>query len=165
MKYLYTAFVLYLIFCVCSCGIYGRASESRTYKIKVVPIENQKNIISSELNYKISEKLKDKIRNMVQFYLVDNKVPDYKISCKIADYQIKPFVLGSNEMATTNRVSLSIDISLQNNMEEREITDKICKTFVDFDTKQNFGAIQDSINEILSSKIVDEIHYQFFMDW
>jgi hypothetical protein len=68
-------------------------------------------------------------------------------------------------MAGINRVSLSIDISLLSNIEEGKITIKNCKTFADFDAKQNFRVIQDSINEVLSTKIVDEIYYQLFMGW
>jgi len=41
-------------------------------------------------------------------------------------------------MASINRVSLSIDISLQNNMEEGKITNKICKIFTDYDAKKKF---------------------------
>jgi hypothetical protein len=165
MRYLYITSALLFIISICSCGIYGRAGESRTYTIKVGSIENQKNIISTELNYQISEKLKDKLRNQADFYLVDSKTSDYKICGKIADYQIRPFVIGSNEMASINRVGLFIDISLHNNIEEGKTTIKNCKTFVDFDAKQNFGEIEDSITEILSSKMADEVYYQLFMGW
>jgi len=165
MKYLAIVTTLLFIIYFDSCGIYGHKSESRAYSIKIDLIENPKNLISSELNYKLAEKLKDKMRNQEDFYLVEDKEADFIITGKITDYQTKPFAIDANEIVRINRASLSINISLQSNIDGVKITNKNCKMYVDFGASQNYFAIQDSLNQVLSTKMVDEIYYQLFMEW
>jgi hypothetical protein len=147
-----------------SCGIYGRYSESRIQTVSVDEIKNNVNSIPSDLCLMLTEKLRTKLDRQPDLQLTD-KDAEIQISGKLTAFTIQPLAYRSNQIPITNRVTISVYILRNNKIDKEMNLRKECKIFVDYKANQNFGTIKDSLYNILSDKMTEEIYYHFFMQW
>jgi hypothetical protein len=149
---------------ILSCGMYGRISESRIQTISVNEIKNNINSIPPDLCLMFTEKLRTKLARQPDLQLTD-KDAEIQISGNLNAFKIEPLVIGSNQTPIINRVTISVSISKNNKVDKEMDMWKECKTFVDYKASENFGTKKDSLYNVLSDKMVEEIYYQFFMQW
>ncbi len=153
-----------IVLILSSCGIYSYTSEMRVNTISVSRIKNNIKAHSPTINFKITTVLKKKLSQQVDLELID-KDGDYHINGSISDYNIEPFSIGVKDKVYLNRVTMEISVQLLDQIENRKTTNKKITVFIDYNAKQNFGELQDSINNLLSKKAADEIYKEFFLRW
>ncbi len=157
-------FIFLVSFLLVGCGIYGYTSEMRVYTVSVSRIKNNIKTHSSTINYEITNRLEDKISKQYDLELA-SKDTDYQLSGSITNYSIQPFSIGANDEVYLNRITLKMDVHLLDQLENSQTVSKKVVIFTDYDAKQNFGAIRDSINNILAKKAAEEIYNELFLRW
>ena len=90
---------------------------------------------------------------------------DLNFSGYISNYSINPIAIQANETASQNRLSISIKISFVNNTDEENNYDKTFSRYVDYDSSQDFTSIEQSLNEEITSQLIEDIFNEAFTNW
>lgn len=160
-------YYLVLSICLGSCGIYSFSGASISEDVKSVSIktfENRALLSPPTLSNSLTEALKDK------FLSETNLTPlsedgDLNFSGYISNYNINPIAIQANETASQNRLSISIKISFVNNTDEENNYDKTFSRYVDYDSSQDFTSIEQSLNEEITSQLIEDIFNEAFTNW
>lgn len=155
---------IFLSLLIGSCGIYSYTGDIYATTVSVDNIKNHVKTLSPDINFQISEKLKRKLNQQPGLMVVEDN-SNLKIEGAIKDLNISPFSIGANNVVYINRVTLKISIIAINNDSNEKTSEKDIVAFADYDAKQNFGKINDSIYNLLSSRIVEEIYNELFLKW
>ncbi len=156
--------ILFTLFLL-KCGIYGYTSQCSFHETSTISVSKIKNNIkthSPSIDYEITEKLQEKLSRQEDLELV-KKDGFLQFSGSIVNYNIKPVYVGSNNEPSRNRVRITLNLSLLSQVENNKITNEIIAAFVDYNANLNFGQVKDSLNNILSIKVANEIYNKFFI--
>jgi len=164
MKIFYNICFLLIIVNLLSCGLYRYTSEFKTYTVSASTIQNHVKTLSPDINFQITEKIKTKVNQDPGLKVVEDN-PDFQLDGLIKEMNISPFSVGVDNTPYINRVRIIIEMTMRNNLTKEKITKNNLEAFVDYDAKQNFGEIKDSLYNILSDRIADEIYSEFFQNW
>jgi hypothetical protein len=148
----------------CSCHLYRYTDNYRRPTVSVGNFENKVQIMSADINYNITEKIKDKVRKDPYLKFVTDS-GTIQLEGSIKSYTIKPISIGPNQKALLNRVEILVDAKRISAHEHEQIMKKDLNAFVDYDANLNYGTIRDSINDLLTERMADQIYYEFFMRW
>ena len=151
-----------LIIPLYKCGTYSYISEFRVTTVSINNFKNHVKTLSSTINYDITEKLQEKINNQEDLELVE-KEGEIKIDGEITNYRSYPFSIGQNNVVYLNRLELKMKVKLSHINDGTNI--KNISAFVDYDAKLNMGSVRDSLNAILTDRVVENIYNEFFIRW
>ena len=174
MKYKLTTFqvgFLALAFCLLpfafSCKIYSFRDVSIDYnKIKTIKIgfiENKARIVNPQLSPQLTDKLQQKIVNQTKLTRTNNDDAHYQISGYISDYSVTTTGV-SAQQAATNRLTVSVHISLKNTVDNTNNDFDVSRNF-DFSANLSLDQAQASLQEEILRNLTDEIFNRIFSNW
>lgn len=158
-----------LIITASSCGVYSFKDVSIDYsKIKTIKIgfiENKASYINPQLSPKLTDKIQQKITNQTKLTRTNNDDASLIVTGYISIYDPSQTVGVSNQQTTTNRLTVTVHISVRNNVDDK--TDE-------FDVTRNFDfsatkSLQEAEASLLDQEIVptitDEVFNKIFSNW
>jgi hypothetical protein len=167
VKALLTISVLYFFMLISSCGIYSFTGASLSSDVKTITIhyfENKTSLAPPNIANSITEALKDKFVSESNLTFVNND-GDLYFEGFISDYSIKPVSIQANETAAKNRLTISVKVTFKNRLEETNNYEKTFSQYSDYDSKQDFNNIEESLSEQIVEQIVENIFNQAVANW
>lgn len=167
-KYCYSTLLILIILCFSACKVkysFNDATIDPRYKtIKLGFIENKARYINPQLSPKLNDKLQQKITNQTKLTRVNNDDADYVISGAITTYDGTQTVGVSGRQASTNRLTVSINIQLRKNI-ENETKDFVVSRSFDYSANLAFNTAEAQLLDEVVRNMVDEIFNRIFSDW
>lgn len=166
-NYYYTIPILFmLLFSACKVQYsFNDATIDPRYKtIKLGFIENKARYINPQLSPKLNDKLQQKITNQTKLTRVSNDDADYVISGQIRTYDGTQTVGVSGRQASTNRLTVSIDIKLRDNIDNKTKDFVVSRSF-DYSANLAFNTAEAQLLDEVVRNMVDEIFNRIFSDW
>ena len=90
---------------------------------------------------------------------------DIEISGKISKYFTSPVSIQSDENAATNRLTISIEVSVINNKDEKQSFERNFSQFSDYDASLDLSAVEDELIEDINEKLSQDIVNQLSSNW
>ena len=150
-----------------SCGIYSFTGASLSPEVKTFSIENFRNVadqVIPSLSEDLTESLKDKfIREMGLSYVDEGG--DIQMDGTITGYTVGPSSIGSNETATTSRLSVTVKVHFENKVDPDTDFDATFSNYIDFDSQQELSSIQDDLHQELIEFFVQDIFNRSVNNW
>jgi hypothetical protein len=149
------------------CGVYTQSGasihpEAKTFSVAY--ITNKASIVAPTLSQTLTERVKTKFINETPLKLT-NEIGDLHFSGKITSYVTAPIAIQGNQTNALNRLTVTVEISCDNKLEEDKSFTQTFSNFTDFDAQSNFAAIeQDLINKICDG-MVQDIFNKAFINW
>lgn len=158
--------LLVLLFSACKVSYrFNDASIDPRYKtIKLGFIENKARYINPQLSPKLNDKLQQKITNQTKLTRVNNDDADYVITGAITTYDGTQTVGVSGRQASTNRLTVSINIQLRKNI-DNETKDFVVSRSFDYSANLAFNTAEAQLLDEVVRNMVDEIFNRIFSDW
>ena len=150
-----------------SCNVYSFSGISIPSEIKTIYIEyikNDANLIEPNLSNNLTEKLKTKCLNEAGL-IWEEANPDISFSGKIKKYEINPIAIQNNETAAKNRLTISVEITYINNIDNSKNFNQVFSDYIDFDSNQNFYDEEIELNNAVGNNIIDNIFNAAFLNW
>ncbi|WP_353549989.1 LPS assembly lipoprotein LptE [Sediminibacterium sp. KACHI17] len=138
--------------------------DPRYKTIKLGFIENKARYINPQLSPKLNDKLQQKITNQTKLTRVSNDDADYVISGYISTYDGTQTVGVSGRQASTNRLTVSINIKLRKNIENETKEFVVSRSF-DYSANLAFNTAEAQLLDEVVRNMVDEIFNRIFSDW
>ena len=106
-----------------SCKLYSFKDVSIPVDIKTIHIsflENKARYVNPQLSPQLTDKLKQKINNQTRLTQIESPDADYDVSGYVSDYNLSTSGV-SGQQAATNRLTVSVHITLKNRLADRKI--------------------------------------------
>lgn len=160
-------FLLWLAIVTTSCGIYKFNDAVIPTNIKTVKIgfiENKARYINPQLSPKLTDKLQLKITNQTKLTRTNNEDADYVISGSITNYDPSQTVGVSAQQASTNRLTVSVHITLKKTQENKTEEFDVSRNF-DFPANLTLQQAEGQLLDEIIRNLTDEIFNRIFNNW
>lgn len=154
-----------------SCKIYSFKDVSIPPQIKTIRIgfiENRARIVDPTLSPQLTDKLKQKVNSQTKLTQVQSDNADYDVTAYISDYAVSTSGV-SNQTASTNRLTVSVHITLKNRLNDQKLGTPdfeadVSRNF-DFSASQTLNDAQAALTPTIVSDMTDDIFNRLFSNW
>lgn len=153
---------------VAACGIYsftGTSIAPDVKSISIYTIENRAMKVNPALSNTMTNALQDKFRRLTKLEMLPEG-GDLEISGMIVNYDVTPTAITSNEVASQNRLTITVKITFNNNLYEKEsFKDRSFAAFQDYDSNMSLDAVEASLCDEIVEILVEDIFNATVANW
>ncbi len=169
-KWVRKSTALIFLFCLgllSSCGVYTQSGasihpEAKTFSVAY--IVNNATIVAPTLSQVLTERLKTKFINETPLKLTNNE-GDMHFSGKITSYVTTPVAITGNQTNAVNRLTVTVEITCDNKLDETKSFTQTFSNFTDFDAQQDFASIEATLITRVCDGLVQDIFNKAFINW
>ena len=162
-------FILLLVIAagLSSCGVYTFKDVSIPADIKSVKvnfIENKARYVNPQLSPRLTDRLQQKIVSQTRLSRTNNDDADWIISGVVTEYN--PTITSgiSGQQVSTNRLSVTVHITLKDNKNQKTQEYDVNKSF-EYPSSQTIQQAEASLGDDLIRGLSDEIFNRLFSNW
>ena len=151
------------------CGIYSFSGTSLQPDIKTIMVSNLENkamIINPTLASQLTEALQDKYRRLTKLEMVYDEA-DLEVSGYISSYEVTPTAVTADEVASRNRLTLTVRIFYKNNKypDEAFPSGRSFAAYQDYDSTNSLDSVQDALCQQIIETLVEDIFNATVAEW
>ncbi len=139
-------------------GNYGEAKS-----ISILFFPNNAALVQPTLSQSFTEDLRNFFQSQSPLSLVQKK-GDLQLEGAITDYRIGPVGVG-NQTASTNRLTITVNVKFTNNLEPTKDFDSSFSRFVDFPSSQNLVSVETELIKQVNQQIIQDIFNKALINW
>ncbi len=165
MRKLFSFIVIALL--VSSCGIYSFSGTSIQPDVKTITIpyvEYTALRVNPSLSNDLTEALKEKYRKLTRLEEVDVD-GDLELVCTITGYDVKATAVTANEMASQNRLTVTVKVEFSNKKYPEDDVSNNFSAYEDFDATMSLDAVESGLCETIIEKLVEDIFNATVAQW
>lgn len=160
--------ILAAALCISSCGIYSFSGTSIQPDVETITInfiEYKAPRVNPSLSNDLTEALKEQFRKMTRLEQVEMD-GDMEISGEITGYDVAATAITANEVAATNRLTVTVKISFHDRKyPEEDFDDKSFSAYSDYDSENSLDAVESSLCQEIVEKLVEDIFNACVAQW
>ncbi|MBS1589677.1 MAG: hypothetical protein JST52_08715 [Bacteroidetes bacterium] len=159
-------FIFLFFFAFCGCGVYsftGATISGKTINIHV--LENHAPNVVPTLSATLTDKIRNRILSQTGLAPQNNLQTDYDISGSISMYQVTVSGVQNTQQASQNRLTIAVQISFKNRLNEKAGFDQSFTRFADFPATQTLQAAEPALIETIATQLADDIFNKAFVNW
>ncbi len=154
--------------CITSCGIYSFSGTSIQPDVETITInfiEYKAPRVNPTLSNDLTEALREQFRKMTRLEQVEMD-GDMEISGEIVGYDVAATAITANEIAATNRLTVSVKISFQDRKyPEEDFDDKSFSAYADYGSENSLDAVESALSQEIIEKLVEDIFNACVAQW
>lgn len=148
------------------CGIYSFSGAHIEGKnIYIHQLENKAMNVVPSLSSTITNKLSSRILSQTGLTPVTRDGADYEMSGAITTYAVSVTAATSVQVASKNRLTLSVQITFKNRLNEKANFSQTFTRFADFDASQILQNVEAALIEDIGNQLADDIFNKAFVNW
>lgn len=154
---------------LCGCGIYTFSGTSLQPDIKtifVANLENRAMQINPTLAANLTEALQDKYRRLTKLEMVYDEA-DLEVTGYITGYEVTPTAVTADEVASRNRLTITVRIFYKNNKypDEAFPGGRSFAAYQDYDSTNSLDSVQDVLCQQIIETLVEDIFNATVAEW
>ena len=151
-----------------ACGIYSFSGTSIQNDVNTICIdyfEYRAEKVNPSLSSDITEALRTRFRRMTRLEQVEQD-GDMEITGEITGYNVAPASVSANEVATQNRLTVTVRVSFSNRKyPEDDFDAKSFSAYADYDTTNSLDAVESSLCAEIVDKLIEDIFNATVAQW
>jgi len=151
-----------------ACGIYSFSGTSIQNDVNTVNIdffEYRAEKVNPSLSNDITEALRTRFRRMTRLEQVEQD-GDLEISGEIVGYNVAPAAVAADEIATRNRLTVTVRVSFTNRKyPEDDFDGKSFSAYADYDTTNTLDAVESTLCAEIVDKLIEDIFNATVAQW
>jgi len=150
-----------------SCGVYNFTGANIPPEIKTVSIDNfinETGLGPPRFPQNFSEKLRDYLQSNSTLRGV-RREGDLQFEGSIIGYAISPIAPTAQEIASKNRLTITVKVKFINLVKEKEGFEQPFSFYFDYPQNQTLTQVEDEAIEIISNQIVFDIFNKALSNW
>ena len=156
-----------LLLTINGCGVYSFSGASIPDEAKTIYIhyiKNEATLIEPNLSNKLTESLKTKC--LTESHLVwGDQQSEINFSGRIKKYEVSPIAIENNETAAKNRLTISVEVTYNNQFDPTQNFNTVFTDYTDFDSDENFYEEEEELNDIIINNLIEDIFNAAFSNW
>jgi len=158
--------LLPLLMCLPGCGVYSFSGAHIEGKnINIHPLDNQALNVVPSLASTITNKLSSRILSQTGLTPVNRDDADYDMSGAITAYAVTVTAATGVQVASKNRLTISVNITFKNRLNEKANFSTTFTRFSDFDATQILQNVEAALIEDIGNQLADDIFNKAFVNW
>lgn len=155
-----------LLACLGSCGVYSLTGASITGKtINIRTLENRALNVVPTLSPSLTDKIRNRILSQTGLAAVNTETADYDIKGVITGYNVSISGLQGTTQASSNRLTISVEVTFTNRMDEKANFKQSFSRFSDFSANDQLQAVEGRLIEDIGNQLADDIFNKAFVNW
>lgn len=151
-----------------ACGIYSFSGTSIQNDVETINIdyfEYRAEKVNPSLSNDLTEALRTRFRRMTRLEQVEQD-GDLEITGEITGYDVRPASVSAEEIATQNRLTVSVRVSFTNrNYPEDNFENKTFSAYADYDSTNSLDAVESSLCAEIVEKLIEDIFNASVAQW
>lgn len=136
--------------------------DAKTFSVEYFP--NMALLVNPALSASFTEELKNKMLNNTRLRITDD-IGDLAFSGEIRDYKTTAMAITGNDQSAQTRLTISIYCKFVNAKDPKQNFEKTFTQYADFDSNQSLSAVESTLVEEISKKIIDDIFNASVANW
>ena len=138
--------------------------EWKTFSVKTLEVLAPNAPLSYSAN--LTEQLKDGIQNNTRLLLNTNfGKGEVNIDGKITNYSVNPIAIQGNDNATQNRLTITVQFSIEITKPKEELISVTSTRFSDFDANTNLAGVEAKLLEEINAQIIQDVINKLMSNW
>jgi hypothetical protein len=142
----------------------GASIPVEAQTISVGFFANNTTLGAPSLSQRFTEKLRDMVSQQTRLALM-RKDGDLQFEGYIADYNVAPIAIQSNDQAALNRLTISVKVIYINKFEEAKNFEQVFTRFADFKSTENISAKEPELVQEIFRQLTEDIFNRAFNNW
>ncbi len=158
--------LLSVCFLAVGCGVYsftGASIQGKTVNIRV--LQNRARNLVPSLSASLTDRIRSRIMSQTGLAPVNTETADYDVSGTISSYEVTVTGVQNNQQAAQNRLTISLQISFKNRVDEKASFEQGFTRFADFPASQTIQAVEARLIEEIGAQLADDIFNKAFVNW
>ena len=156
----------FCLFLLSGCGIYSFSGAHIEGKnINIHAFENKAMNVVPSLATTITNKLSSRILSQTGLTPVTRDNADYDMSGAITTYAVSVTAATGVQVASKNRLTLSVQVTFKNRINEKANFSQTFTRFADFDASQILQNVEATLIEDIGNQLADDIFNKAFVNW
>ena len=94
-----------------------------------------------------------------------NGAADLTLEGSITGYTITPQAIQANEVAATNRLTITVNVKFTNLKDEKQNFETSFTRFSEYNTSQNLTSIEEALISDINTQLVEDIFNKSVINW
>ncbi|MDR0692273.1 MAG: LPS assembly lipoprotein LptE [Prevotellaceae bacterium] len=142
----------------------GTSISPDVKSVSIAYINNMAPIVYPSLSNTLTETLKDKFTRNTRLDLIAEE-GDLQFEGEVTNYDVTSMAVQANEVAATNRLTITVKIRFTNNVDEKQSYDKSFSAYEEFPSSQTLDAVQDQLVSTIVEKLIEDIFNNAVANW
>jgi len=158
---------VFAILALSSCGVYsfsGTSIQPDVHSISIGFFENKALKVYPSLSNDLTESIRSEFRKMTPLEQVDED-GDMEIEGQIVDYRVSMAALTANEVAATNRLTITVKLKFTNNKYPEDDFEKTLSQYAEYDSQQTLDSVESSLCADIIKRLVEDIFNATVANW
>jgi hypothetical protein len=164
LAFILAMFLLCLQACKGGYSFTGTSISPDVKSVSIAYINNMAPIVYPTLSNTLTESLKDKFTRNTRLDLITEE-GDLQFEGEVTNYDVTSMAVQANEVAATNRLTITVKIRFTNNVDEKQSYDKSFSAYEDFPSSQTLDAVQDQLASTIIEKLIEDIFNNAVANW
>ena len=151
-----------------ACGIYSFSGTSIQNDVETINIdyfEYRAEKVNPSLSNDLTEALRTRFRRMTRLEQVEQD-GEREITGEITGYDVRPASVSAEEIATQNRLTVSVRVSFTNRKyPEDNFENKTFSAYADYDSTNSLDAVESSLCAEIIEKLIEDIFNASVAQW
>lgn len=151
-----------------ACGIYSFSGTSIQNDVETINIdyfEYRAEKVNPSLSNDLTEALRTRFRRMTRLEQVEQD-GDLEITGEITGYDVRPASVSAEEIATQNRLTVSVRVSFTNRKyPEDNFENKTFSAYANYDSTYSLDAVESSLCAEIIEKLIEDIFNASVAQW
>lgn len=168
----YLIIIIFLAITAGGCGLqsinYSMNGASIDYsKVKTFSVDyfSNKTPFAPNLSVDFTEALKEYLRSRTNLTEMTDNNGDVRFEGQITGYSQRPMEIGADEVAASNRLTITIRVKYTNTTDGTYDFDTSFSQYEDYGIDENFDAIEEELLKKITDKIIDDVYNKAFINW
>ncbi len=159
-------FIPALILTLSGCGVYSFTGASIDGKnINIHTLDNKARNVVPTLSPSLTSKIRSRILSQTGLAPVNSEDADYDISGAITAYNVTVTGVQNTQTASTNRLTIAIQIKFQNRLDDKAGFTETFSRFADFPATQTLQSAEAGLIEEIGDQLANDIFNKAFVNW
>jgi hypothetical protein len=158
--------ILTVILTSFGCGIYRFNDTSVNPSLKTIRIqiiENRAPYVNPQLSPSLTERLRQRVVNQTKLSQTNADNADLEVTGEIRDYAVSTTGI-SNQQAETNRLTVTLHIVVNNQLENKKQEFDISRSF-EFSARRSLQEAETQLLDEMVRNLTDDIFNRMFSTW
>ena len=148
------------------CGVYSMSGATIEGKnINIHQLDNKARNVVPSLASTMTDKIRSRILSQTGLTPVTKDDADYDMSGAITAYEVTVTGATNVQTASKNRLTVSIQLTFKNRLNEKANFTQTFTRFSDFDATQIVENVQGALIDDIGNQIADDIFNKAFVNW
>ena len=170
MKTLKSVMMLLLVTCIAGltgCKVkysFSGASTKGLSTLSIQYFQNRAPVVQPGLSQILTDALLDKCKAQTSLKTT-NGIGDANFEGEITDYSTRPYTVGADAEAASNRFSITVKVKFTNSVDPDLSFEQTFTRYADYNSNTDLSLVEKDLTDKIVEMLVEDIFNQAFVNW